>query len=103
MSGGHFNYDQYKIGQIADEIEHVIFNNENNELDEFGCSKGNHFNPEIIDRLKIAVKELRRVEIMAGRIDWLLSGDDGEDSFIERWDIELKDYELFVEYKRKNK
>ena len=27
MSGGHFNYDQYKIGYIADEVEQLIRDN----------------------------------------------------------------------------
>lgn len=27
MSGGHFDYDQFKIRQIADEVEQIIFKN----------------------------------------------------------------------------
>lgn len=102
MSGGRFNYDQYKIGQIADEIEHVIFNNENIELDEFGDSTGYGFKPEVIEKLKIAARELRKVSIMAQRVDWLLSGDDGEESFIKRWDNELSDYEIIGKWRNDN-
>jgi hypothetical protein len=29
---------------------------------------------------------------MAQRVDWLLSGDDGEDSFLLRWDEEVRAY-----------
>ena len=36
MSGGHFNYDQYKIGYIADEVEQLIITNGSEEKDEWG-------------------------------------------------------------------
>ena len=36
MSGGHFNYDQYKIGQIADMVEQLIISNDSQELNEWG-------------------------------------------------------------------
>ena len=38
---------------------------------------------------KNAVKHLRVAEIYAQRVDWLLSGDDGEDTFIERLKSDL--------------
>ena len=31
----------------------------------------------------------RRAAAMSQRVDWLVSDDDGPDSFLERWDIEL--------------
>ena len=36
MSGGHFNYDQYKIEQIADDIEQTILSNNTNKVDQYG-------------------------------------------------------------------
>lgn len=39
MSGGHFNYDQYRIGQMADEVEQLILNNDNPETNEWGDPK----------------------------------------------------------------
>jgi len=36
MSGGRFNYDQYRIGQIADEFDDLIFHNESSEPHEYG-------------------------------------------------------------------
>ena len=47
------------------------------------------FKPETLVRLREAVGQLRRAAIFANRIDWLLSGDDGEDSFLRRIDKEL--------------
>lgn len=46
----------------------------------------NHYKypDEVIDKLKEAVKVLRMAEIYAHRIDWVLSGDDGEETFLRR-------------------
>jgi hypothetical protein len=89
MSGGHFDYDQYKIGDIADEIEGLIVNNDSTEKDEWGSDKGLHFAPETIEKFKEALATLRRAQIMAQRVDWLVSGDDGEESFHRRWREEM--------------
>jgi hypothetical protein len=43
----------------------------------------------VIEEFKNAVKHLRVAEIYAQRVDWLLSGDDGEDTFIERLKSDL--------------
>ncbi len=89
MSGGHFNYDQYKISQIADEIEHLIETNNLEETDHYGSRIGYFFPQKIIVKFKEALKTLRIAEVMTQRIDWLVSGDDGEESFLQRWDEEL--------------
>ena len=34
MSGGHFNYKQYEIGYIADEVEQLIITNDSTETNE---------------------------------------------------------------------
>lgn len=90
MSGGHFDYDQYRIGHIAAEVEHVIFHNSSSEKDEWGDSKGYGLSEKTIAEFKNALKVLRQAEIYAQRIDWLLSGDDGEDSFHERLKSDLE-------------
>jgi hypothetical protein len=105
MSGGHFNYDQYKIGYIAEAIEDVIEKNgrekTREELKEeswrnpdwyekYPEDKFHYKHPdEVIEEFKNAVKYLKIAEIYAQRVDWLLSGDDGEESFIRRLKEEL--------------
>ena len=100
MSGGAFDYNQYKIGYIADQIEHEIEKNGRSKTKEElkdESWKGpdwyerypedlNHYKypNEVIEEFKNAVKYLRIAEVYAQRIDWLLSGDDGEESFISR-------------------
>lgn len=89
MSGGHFDYQQYKIGQMADDIQLLIDNNLSNEKNEWGDRIGRGYAPEVVDRFREAVKALRIAQIYAQRIDYLVSGDDGEDSFMKRLDEEL--------------
>lgn len=84
MSGGEFNYSQYKIGEIVDIIEDYINNNNSEEVDEYGYKKYRAYSDETIDQFKIAVYVLRTAQIYAHRIDWLLSDDDGEETFHER-------------------
>lgn len=91
MSGGRFQYDQYKIGYIADEVEQLIRNNDSTEKDEYGQDKGYHYTPETIAKFKEGLLVLKMAQIAAQRIDWLVSGDDGEDSFHERWDEEFNE------------
>lgn len=104
MSGGAFDYNQYKIGYIADQIEHEIERNGRSKTkeelkDDFRDSSWyekypedlNHYKypDKVIEEFKNAVKHLRVAEVYAQRVDWLLSGDDGEDTFIERLKSDL--------------
>jgi len=89
MSGGHFQYEQYKIGYIADSIEETILSNDSEEKDECGYDLSRHYSPETILKFREAVATLRKAQRMAHRIDWLESGDDGEDTFNRRWREEI--------------
>lgn len=166
MSGGHFDYQQYYIDDIANSIEREIeeaikpkpplvwregvsvfkkiddwhskgiymgfktydeavknlkkdkvykfireYEKDGKRISEFmGCDKlievkeiryqeyedGEYYleyTEETIQIFKDAVKILRKAAIYANRIDWLLSGDDGEDNLKERLEKELKELE----------
>ena len=84
MSGGHFQYKQWEIGNMADEVEQLIIDNDSEELDEWACSIGHHYGKETMEEFKKALSLLRQAHIYVQRIDWLVSGDDGEDSFHSR-------------------
>lgn len=92
MSGGHFNYNQNKILDIILKIDEVIYENDSTELNRYGDSIGYGFAPEIIQEFKTAIAVLNKAFIYSNRIDYLLSGDDGTDSFINRLNDELKDH-----------
>jgi hypothetical protein len=90
MSGGHFQYQQYRIEDIAVEIDEMIESNDDETLDQYGGRRGNGYPPEVIARFKDAAHTLRQGAEMAQRVDWLVSGDDGEDSFMRRWEKEVR-------------
>ena len=90
MSGGHFQYKQWEIGNIADEVEQLILTNDSEEKDEWGDRKGYHYTPETIEEFKKGLVLLRQAYVYAQRIDWLVSGDDGQDSFHSRLKFELE-------------
>ena len=89
MSGGHFNYKQHHLLEISEDIESAIFNNDSTEKNEWGDNIGNRYSPETISAFEKAVKALKLAYVYAQRIDWLLSGDDGEDSFHKRLQAQL--------------
>lgn len=46
---------------------------------------------EVIEKMKEGIEVLKRAQIYAQRIDWLLSGDDGEESFLRRLEEDLNE------------
>ena len=97
MSGGAFDYNQYRIRQIWEDIQ--------KELDNQGKEKPKdelrYFDREYFEKypeerfeptyrediqqiFKDGIKALKIAEIYAQRIDWYLSGDNGEDSLVSR-------------------
>jgi hypothetical protein len=97
MSGGHFDYAQHRIRDIAESVLELIEKNGNKkeqdkyEYLQYGDEYHYEYPEDIIDYFKEAYKALRIAEVYAQRIDWLVSGDDGEDSFRRRIVIDFDD------------
>ena len=90
MSGGAYDYDQYKILHIAEAIESIIHRNNSEEVDEWGYKTSYDFSEETIKEFEKAVLYLNLAYIYAQRIDWLVSGDDGEETFHKRLTDDLR-------------
>ena len=110
MSGGHFDYYQWHIRDIIYSLEDYIYGHSLDEEDidyyiedhwledkekEY-VIKNKHTVPNLYEYSKETIKEfkkglaiLRKAYVYAQRIDWLLSGDDGEESFHKRLKEEL--------------
>ena len=89
MSGGHFGnygYDYWKVAQFADELEEEILNNgkERNDTGYYGIDYYPKYSDEVIDYLKEQVTQLRKMSEIMRHVDYLYSGDHGEDSFMNR-------------------
>ena len=88
MSGGHFNYRENQIGDTASEIEKLIAINVCERHG--GGGVGNSYPPEIIEKFEEAAHTLRQAAEMVKRIDYLVSGDDGQDTFLRLWQTEVR-------------
>lgn len=80
MSGGIFNYLQYRFTEIVDIIEQEIRDN-NAEPRPNDWFVPNNYREETIEEFKKGIEYIKKAQIYAHRIDWLLSGDDNEDTF----------------------
>ena len=104
MSGGHWDNQQWHIDNIADGIEQeVIMSGKPIPRQRWEYWQMEHFkeHPEdavnyaypesTLRRMEEAVYALKRAAIYAQRVDYLLCGDDAEESFEERLKKELAD------------
>ncbi len=72
MSGGYFDYVQYRFDEPIEQMEEVLKNNEHG------------FTKETVDVFIDTLQLLKLAKVCLHRVDWLLSGDDGEGTFHER-------------------
>lgn len=113
MSGGHFEYKQYHINDIATDIERYVYGMEledDYDVEDYLKERDwlteeekswvrehkrtlpniDDYDEETITLMKEGIRKLKEAEIYAQRIDWLLSGDDGEDTFKKRLKEDLE-------------
>lgn len=72
MSGGYFEYDESRIKAIIANIEYAL------------REYKSEYSVETIEEFENALWYLNNAYIYAHRIDYLLSGDDGEETFHKR-------------------
>jgi len=103
MSGGYFEYNQYRINDIIDSIERELnAQGKEKHRDELYSDKEFYekypeekyyytYPIEVQEKFKEAIRILKLASIYTTRIDWLLSGDDGEESFLKRLKEEINE------------
>ena len=99
MSGGAFEYSQYKIRDIHEHIQQELDKQGQEKQIEFWQKEYFEKYPEarfeevyredIQQIFKDGIEALKKAEIYTQRIDWFLSGDDGEDSLVSRLKSDL--------------
>jgi hypothetical protein len=115
MSGGTFDYNQYRIRDIANRIKEEIYNSGREKTkkeiekeirdwypDHKPDSHHYAYPKEVVEEFVKAYKILRVAEIYAHRIDWLLAGDDGEETFMERLQQDMLELDRELEYLKNN-
>ena len=105
MSGGKWEYVQYRFTDVIDDLKSLIEKNgkekTEREMKDEGWSDPFWYDKypedryhyrypdEVIDEFKKAVDIMSRAQVYMHRVDWLLCGDDGDESFINRLKDEL--------------
>jgi hypothetical protein len=79
MSGGYFNYQQDRLDDMATTIRELIDRHTRKAIDDDDSDF--RFSAATVAKFEEAVSALNRAEVYVQRIDWLVSGDDGEDTF----------------------
>lgn len=82
MSGGSFDYNCFRISQFSEEILNKI--KLNNVKDEYGYSYD--YAPETLEKLTKAAEIIKIAGELAHDIEWMYSGDIGEDTFQKTFD-----------------
>jgi hypothetical protein len=101
MSGGKFDYQQVIIRQIWQDIQEELdkqgkerqVNNvwEKEYYEKYPEARFEEVYREDIQQIfKDGIDILKKAEVYAQRIDWFLSGDDGEDSLVSRLKFDLE-------------
>jgi len=106
MSGGRYEYRQYGFTDVIDDLKSLIEKNgkpktkeemkaeywhDDEWYEKYPDDKFHYKYPdEVIEEFKNAVDIISRAQIYMHRVDWLLSGDDGDESFIKRLNQDLK-------------
>ena len=86
MSGGYFNYSQNRINDVVECLEYLLD-------DEEAQGRRDTYSDATLQKFKEAADILKKAFVYAQRIDWLLSGDDGEEMFHERLEEDLNKIE----------
>lgn len=88
MSGGHFDYIQYRFTEIAEDMDKII-----EQQEDYGLDK------EAVAHVQMGIKLLLAAGVYLQRIDWFVSGDDGLDDFKRRLQEDLEKIGITLEAK----
>ena len=80
MSGGTFGYKQHFIEDIADSVETFL-----------RSESSTNYPSNVLVEIEHGLTVIRKAAIYAHRIDWLLAGDDGLESFLSRIENDLEE------------
>jgi len=96
MSGGYFDYKQFHIEDVEDDMKTLRDNiKADKKEDEYGFSLNYMIGDKepFLKEVEKAINYLRLARIYTHRIDWLISGDDSPESFYKRLKEDLNEIE----------
>lgn len=80
MSGGFFDYKQFHIQYITDELEETI----ENQKSRLENNDPGHYSKEMIEEMERVLKRLKEDYVLIHHLDYLLDGDIDENDYFER-------------------
>lgn len=96
MSGGAFDYKQYTLQDLIDDMNTLIERLDKEPIDSFECNslKNSVKNPDYLkNKIRENIGYLKRAFLFTNNLDWLISGDNGEEKFYEKLDVGMKKIE----------
>ena len=102
MSGGFFDFNTDSIKDVIDEVKNIIRLQGKEIPIEYRMMSDDWYekypeekyygtySKEVQEKLQEAIVQLKKAYVYVNRIDYFFSGDDGEESFLERLEEELK-------------
>ncbi len=83
MSGGHFDYQQFRLNDLADQVQAYIDRCTSDETDEYGYKPT--LSPEALDCLRTCRQTLIKAGNMLHSVDWCICGDTDEEDMIREF------------------
>lgn len=106
MSGGAFEYKQYHIEQLIEDMELLLKRVDKEPIDSFECDSLKNYIDDKDSFKKIVEKNidlLKKSYIYTKRLDWFISGDDGEETFYERLEEDFNKNNMKFKNPKENK
>lgn len=84
MSGGYFDYNYSHIQEVIEQLEYLLTSDETRPIRK-------DLAKVTLDKMEEGLEILQKAKIYAQRIEWLISGDDSEESFHRRLEEDLEE------------
>jgi hypothetical protein len=107
MSGGHWDYLQRRLTNVIEDIDQLVKQNGKPKTEEelkeerwyddewyekYPKEKFHYkYSDDVIKNFKLGATIIATAQIYMQRIDWLLSGEDGSESFVRRLEEDLSE------------
>lgn len=100
MSGGHYDYKCFEVSQFAEMVDMTIISRSESRVE--------HYSPEysetiealpkpLLDKMQVFVDVMRKCAEMAKDIEWMMSGDTGEEGTDKRLHNSLTEVGKMIE------
>jgi hypothetical protein len=99
MSGGHYDYKCFEVSQFAEMVAMTIKErSEHRDVDHGGYIEHRTALPKpLLDKMQVFVNVMRKCAEMAKDIEWMMSGDTGEESCLRDLHAGLVEIDTIIE------